>query len=960
MMELIFGWFLKGVTGLTETILNIFNDFLELDLSHIVEYFPFLATGMRMFQVIAVGFVAMIVIVELFRFFSGPMGQAKESPTTLLIRSAVSIFSIFYGGHLINWAVELAKIPYDIFVQLDATDTTNVGGTVVESIGQIVTNIGTEAVGGAVGIPPYLNIILSLFLTAAIAWNMFKLIIEICERYLMVGVLAYTSPLLFSTIASEGTSTIFKRWLGMFLGQLVIMTLSVWSYDLVISGMSSVVTEHVSTSFMRLILVFAACRIGLRIDTYMQQLGVGVGTTGGGLFDEALGIAHTMGSFLRGGGSHSEGKAGNTVLGGNMDSKGNVRPEAFGTGLFGSVATGAKYAKSAYQNGSSASDIFSAAKQGAATGFGFGKQKDGTFDTSAMLGRKLGRKISDMQGNRIAARSPVTSEMYGGAVTSGDGSKNHLDQTAKDNGLKLDKNNAIQGDAGISGGFMAANMGKEAAQEMLSSTARQGDPVSSEAALFGTHNDLAYDTKSTEVSQAKFDQLGSDMLSATMGEGMKTLDQKAAAGGTLTEDEQNVRAVGSIMSSSMDEAANGDKVGAHLSDFHASDVGGPDGGRQVSAQIKDEDGKTIGSMTAYDQKAYDGLEEGQKQGYVPMTSSSGATYYMKAAMESKDVSGQQGSGAATISAEDTAVVSGAAVAGEGAVGASSPVVAAMEREDPSKHNQSYFDCSDPSDPVISSFGQEEGLSIGRSHGKDIIKSEDGDALAMASAISEGLSSSNLELAQRSANTVHSEEMTPAVAESALFSQMTDGIGVGHDAEMASMMGKVFSGEDIGGAIGTVQSPSGGAVMPAEDAAQFAGAMSRAAEGVVDGSGYKVQNISTSDGIVSCEYETPSGSYQIQTMKVDRIDDGASIPPGAVDMVASGSDDHYRVSATPMSGPSDGGSVSVESDAEGSRPTERELGRAGRQMYDEGEHPDFTVSGHMDAKNTGRKKKRRNR
>lgn len=77
MMELIFGMLLKMALGLVETLLNFFTAFLELDLQQIIDYFPFLVTGLKMFQIIAVGFVAMIAMTGLFRFFAGPkIGRA--------------------------------------------------------------------------------------------------------------------------------------------------------------------------------------------------------------------------------------------------------------------------------------------------------------------------------------------------------------------------------------------------------------------------------------------------------------------------------------------------------------------------------------------------------------------------------------------------------------------------------------------------------------------------------------------------------------------------------------------------------------------------------------------------------------------------------------------------------------------------------------------------------------------
>lgn len=50
----------------------------------------------------------------------------------------------------------------------------------------------------ALGVGPAATLLIALIFSILIAWNLIKLFIEIVERYLLVGVLAYTSPIFLS------------------------------------------------------------------------------------------------------------------------------------------------------------------------------------------------------------------------------------------------------------------------------------------------------------------------------------------------------------------------------------------------------------------------------------------------------------------------------------------------------------------------------------------------------------------------------------------------------------------------------------------------------------------------------------------------------------------------------------------------------------------------------------------
>ena len=74
----------------------------------------------------------------------------------------------------------------------------------------------------------HLDVYKRQILEIALGWNYFRLLLETVERYIVVGVLCYTSPLAFSMGASKTTVPVFKSWCRMVGSQLLLLVMNVW------------------------------------------------------------------------------------------------------------------------------------------------------------------------------------------------------------------------------------------------------------------------------------------------------------------------------------------------------------------------------------------------------------------------------------------------------------------------------------------------------------------------------------------------------------------------------------------------------------------------------------------------------------------------------------------------------------------------------------------------------------
>lgn len=338
MLETIFSWLLSAVGEGLQLFVNFFfgngNDggLLNFTLGDLYQNFPYFGTAYAILQACGLGLVLAIAAVNLFKVFLGSLSKAQDTPTQILVRAALATVLIYLGGYLLSAVVGIAKVPYDIFVGSDAI-THHFG--IPDSL---LTDLSVAVGVGAAGL------LVSLVLIIAIAWNLIKLLLECVERYLMVGVLVYTSPLIYPFLSSAATATVFQRWVGMFCGECALMSLSVLFTKLSISALSS--TSGGNSVIAKLIMCLTMCKIAQRVDSYMQQLGIGVPTTGEGILGNAMAVGYALKHAF--GGAAQKASKGDALSGNNS--------------TFGNLFRGKRAYNDAFAQGNSPADSRAARK----------------------------------------------------------------------------------------------------------------------------------------------------------------------------------------------------------------------------------------------------------------------------------------------------------------------------------------------------------------------------------------------------------------------------------------------------------------------------------------------------------------------------------------------------------------------------------------------------------------------
>lgn len=387
--EGIVDWVAGIVTDVMDAISGLFLNALGTDMTAMEVYFPFVGKAFTIMQYAAWAILLIVTVWQLFRAFGSPVTEA-ENPWALLLRSALFAFLIWFAKPIFLYALEIAKAPYDALmdVSLGKEDFTFAG--IEEALKNgLVTIVSVNTVVGS---------ILLIILMITLGWNYFKLLLEVVERYIVVGVLCYTSPLAYSMGASKTTNQVFKSWCRMVGAQLLLLIMNVWFLRAFNSsvgqfiGNGGALPNGYGSVFLWLFCAIAFLKTAQRFDSHLSAIGLSVAQTGSGLGMELL-IATRMIAGI-GGGFKTAGKmfgSGTSPLSGG----------GF-TGTFTDRFRGNSYIRDAVVQGGT--------RMGAGGPVGF------VCRTFGGLAAKNGASLTGLSVSSVAGRSPDASGMIAGNI----------------------------------------------------------------------------------------------------------------------------------------------------------------------------------------------------------------------------------------------------------------------------------------------------------------------------------------------------------------------------------------------------------------------------------------------------------------------------------------------------------------------------------------------------------------
>ena len=491
-------WVASVMTQIMDAISGVFIGALGTDMTAMEEYFPFAVSAYTIIQYTAWALLFLVAVWQIFRAFSGPLAET-ENPLAILARGAIFGFLIAYAKPIFSLALDIARAPYTALMDstLDPGDFTFAG------IEQALTNGLTTLVS----VSTVVGLILLIILMIALAWNYFKLLLETVERYVLVGVLCYTSPLAYAMGASKATSRVFQSWCRMVGSQLLLLVLNVWFLRAFNSSVGQFIanggalTNGQGNIFLWLFCALALLKIAQKCDSYLAALGLSVAQTGSSMGMEMLMAARVLTGFSRGGGGNAA-----SVFGGGA--RGGAGAAAAGTA--GGVSAGGILSgfMNRYRPNSFVRDavVDGGSRMGAGGGVGFVGRAFGG------MAARNGATLTSNSISSVATRPPNVSGTIGGEIA----------------------DRSIPGYMPQLAGGAAANMtysGTQITGGHISTTATAPDGRQAKVDLYSTAQHEAPSTPHTVVTAAD----GSQWYQVASGEGMGAFYATPAFTGDVSE-----------------------------------------------------------------------------------------------------------------------------------------------------------------------------------------------------------------------------------------------------------------------------------------------------------------------------------------------------------------------------------------------------------------------------------------
>lgn len=212
-------WIAEQVMNLLDLISTSVLGALGCDMKTFLRYFPAAETLYNVLVALAIGLILLNLVWQLFKNFGLIAGVESEEPVKLTIRSVLFIFLVLYANEIVDIGLNIGGTPYKWILteELPAIQFADFNSVLLVLLG--VFSSGSVA-------------LIALILILILAWNYIKLLFEAAERYVLLGVMVFTAPVVFATGSAQSTSNIFKSWCKMFIGQIFLLSMNAWCLKL--------------------------------------------------------------------------------------------------------------------------------------------------------------------------------------------------------------------------------------------------------------------------------------------------------------------------------------------------------------------------------------------------------------------------------------------------------------------------------------------------------------------------------------------------------------------------------------------------------------------------------------------------------------------------------------------------------------------------------------------------------
>lgn len=265
MLELIFQGFLEWAYGLALECWQYFStallDIMSMDFAYLKSHVPVVDEIMQI--LLAVGWALLIgnLVFQALKSMAVGLGFEGEDPKLLFTRTFVFAFLLLASPQICAIGLDMTSKIIELLQIPDAVQVTLVDESVFGSIGAA-----------------WLLVIIFGFI---VMFKVFKLLLEIAERYVILAMLTITAPLAFAMGGSKSTSEIFTGWCRMFGSMCLLMVTNVIFFKMLLSVLATIPSGLDVLPWIVLILTIV--KVARKADAIVTRIGLNPAITGDSL-----------------------------------------------------------------------------------------------------------------------------------------------------------------------------------------------------------------------------------------------------------------------------------------------------------------------------------------------------------------------------------------------------------------------------------------------------------------------------------------------------------------------------------------------------------------------------------------------------------------------------------------------------------------------------------------------------
>ena len=265
MLELIFQGFMEWFYGLALECWEYFSSSLlgimSMDYAYMKSHVPVMDSIAQM--LLAAGWALLLgnLVFQALRSMVSGIGFDGEDPKLLFTRTFAFSFLLLASPQICEIGLNMTAKIMELLEIPDAIDVTLVDASMFGSLGAAW--------------------LLVIIFGIIIMFKVFRLLLEIAERYVILAVLTMTAPLAFAMGGSKSTSEIFSGWCRMFGSMCTLMVTNVIFFKMLLSVLSTVPTGLDIISWIVLILTIV--KVARKADAIITRIGLNPAITGDSL-----------------------------------------------------------------------------------------------------------------------------------------------------------------------------------------------------------------------------------------------------------------------------------------------------------------------------------------------------------------------------------------------------------------------------------------------------------------------------------------------------------------------------------------------------------------------------------------------------------------------------------------------------------------------------------------------------